>query len=74
MNPVSLFLVLNMLLLSSDPHADKRLEFTREFIEQLRHSVYSIQEGVQAMHSGMENFRTMIMPQYDLQDDQRTET
>lgn len=71
MNPFSLFLALNMLLLTSDPHADKKLEFTREFIEQLRHSVSSIQEGVKTMHSGMENLKTMMIntqPKDDEQD------
>ena len=61
MNPFNFFVALSLLLLSSQPQADKKLELTREFIENLKMSVASIQEGVQSMHSGVENLKTMMI-------------
>jgi len=64
MNPFSFFVTLSLLLLSSQPQTDKKLELTRDFVENLKMSVASVHQGVQTMQSGVENFKTMMLTAY----------
>ncbi|WP_347488002.1 hypothetical protein [Desulfoscipio sp. XC116] len=60
-NPFTLFLILVLLLLSTDSKADVKLGFVRGLIDQTSRSLNTLREGITAMNASYEHARTMFM-------------
>lgn len=60
-NPFSLFLILILLVLSTDNQADVKLGFVRGLIDQTARSLNTMREGITAMNNSFEQARTMFM-------------
>lgn len=60
-NPFSLFLILVLLVLSTDSQADVKLGFVRGLIDQTARSLSTLREGITAMNNSFEHARTMFM-------------
>ncbi|SFR13348.1 hypothetical protein [Desulfoscipio geothermicus] len=59
-NPFTLFLILILLILSTDKQADIKLGFVRGLIDQTARSLSTIREGIEAMNTGFEHARVMF--------------
>lgn len=59
-NPFSLFLILILLVLSTDNHADVKLGFVRGLIDQTSRSLSALREGITAMNTSFEHARIMF--------------
>lgn len=68
-NPFTLFLILLLLVLSSDKQADIKLGFIRGLIDQTSRSLYALREGIDGMHSGFEYARTVFINHKNKQPD-----
>lgn len=53
-NPFTLFLILILLVLSTDKQADAKLGFFRGLLDQTSRSLKELREGVDAMHTSFE--------------------
>lgn len=60
-NPFSLFLILILLILGSDPNTGKKLDFARDFMDRLKTSTTNIQAGIQSILAMEEDFKTKIL-------------
>jgi len=60
-NPFSLFLILILLVLSTDSQADVKLGFVRGLIDQTSRSLGALREGITAMNTGFEQASAMFM-------------
>ncbi len=60
-NPFSLFLILILLVLSTDKQAEIKLEFVRGLIDQTSRSLGSLREGITAMNSSFEHASAMFI-------------
>ncbi|AGL02612.1 hypothetical protein [Desulfoscipio gibsoniae] len=59
-NPFSLFLILILLVLSTDSKADVKLGFVRGLIDQTSRSLGILREGITAMNTSFEQARSMF--------------
>lgn len=59
-NPFSLFLILILLVLSTDQQADVKLGFVRGLLDQTSRSLKALKEGIEAMNAGFETARTVF--------------
>lgn len=59
-NPFTLFLILILLVLSTDKQADIKLGFVRGLIDQTARSLSTIREGIDAMNTSFEHARAMF--------------
>ncbi|HBX23848.1 MAG TPA: hypothetical protein DEF34_09505 [Desulfotomaculum sp.] len=53
-NPFSLFLILILLVLSTDKQADVKLGYVRGLLDQTSRSLKAMREGVEAMNASFE--------------------
>lgn len=53
-NPYMLFLILILLLLSTDKNADAKLTFLKDFTEKTAQSLDAVRQGIETMHSGIQ--------------------
>lgn len=60
-NPFSLFLILVLLILSTDKHADTKLGFFKGLIDQTSQSLGAIRDGITAMNSSFELANSLFM-------------
>ncbi len=60
-NPFSLFLILVLLILSTDNQADVKLGFVRGLIDQTSRSLSALREGITAMNSSFEQASALFM-------------
>ncbi|WP_161822033.1 hypothetical protein [Sporotomaculum syntrophicum] len=60
-NPFSLFLILVLLILSTDNQADVKLGFVRGLIDQTSQSLSALREGITAMNSSFEQASALFM-------------
>lgn len=60
-NPFSLFLILILLILSTDNQADAKLGFVRGLIDQTSRSLSALREGITAMNSSFEQASALFM-------------
>jgi len=60
-NPFSLFLILILLILSTDSQADVKLGFVRGLIDQTSRSLGALREGITAMNTSFEQASAMFM-------------
>ncbi len=68
-NPFSLFLILILLVLSTDNQAEVKLGFIRGLIDQTSRSLGSLREGITAMNTSFEHARIMFMNSNNEPDD-----
>ncbi|MTI82985.1 MAG: hypothetical protein FH756_03600 [Firmicutes bacterium] len=59
-NPYTLFLILILLVLSTDKNADAKLMFLKNFTEQTSHSLSAVREGVETMQASFQQAHTMF--------------
>jgi len=59
-NPFTLFLILILLVLSTDKHADEKLLFLKNFTDQTSHSLTAVRQGVETMHASFEQAHAMF--------------
>ncbi len=59
-NPYTLFLILILLVLSTDKQADAKIMFLKEFTEQTSRSLSSVREGVETMQAVMQQAQAVF--------------
>lgn len=59
-NPYSLFLILILLILSTDKNADAKLASLKDFMEKTSQSLHAVREGVETMHVGLQQAHAMF--------------
>lgn len=59
-NPYSLFLILILLVLSTDKQADVKLGYVRGLLDQTSRSLKALREGVEAMNASFETAGTIF--------------
>ncbi len=59
-NPFTLFLILILLVLSTDKQVDTKLSMVRELLDQTSRSLGSLREGIEAMQTSFQQARTIF--------------
>jgi len=59
-NPFTLFLILILLVLSTDKNADVKLGFVRGLVDQTSRSIKTLSEGIEAMQMSFEQARVIF--------------
>lgn len=62
-NPYTLFLILILLVLSTDKYADEKLGFVRGLLDQTSRSLNALREGIQAMNTSFETASAIFTKQ-----------
>lgn len=62
-NPFVLFLILVLLILSTNGKADEHLENLKQFVLETRNAMNNIRAGVANMHANMLNFHSRVFSQ-----------
>lgn len=59
-NPYTLFLILILLVLSTDKNADAKLAFLKDFTDRTFQSLSAVREGIETMQAGFQQAQAVF--------------